>query len=55
MGCDLVHHPCPFSAGRFISSPLESKDRGGFKLVEEDGEGLLHPALPPPFSHLLPP
>lgn len=39
---------CPFGAGRFLSSPLESKDRGGFKLVEEDGEGSAA-ARPPPF------
>lgn len=46
MSRDSVAPLCPLRAGRFISSPLESKDRAGFKPMEGDGEGLLQPVLP---------
>lgn len=53
MSRDSAEPVCPFRAGRFICSPLKSNGRGGFKLVEEVGEGLLQSAFP--FSRLLPP
>lgn len=46
MSHDSVEPVCPFRADRFIGNPLESKGRGGFKRVEEDGEGLLQTTLP---------
>lgn len=46
MSRDSAEPVCPFRAGRFICSPLESNGRGGFKLVEKVGEGLLQSAFP---------